>query len=164
PSSDVRITRFFRDTITMMDCDSVKLKLQVFFSGCDFMRFHDVKIDYLLPSNYLVNFKKDNPIRSGHPDTATITIFPNFPGTYHLLVHVNLASSDWTGYDTLFPLTLIVRSFPPNLIITGGDSLKLGLKPICLSAGKDTIVLSNPSCEIIHISDIHFEPDSVSKN
>jgi hypothetical protein len=161
--NDANISRFFPDLITMQDCDTLNLGLQIDFNSCDFIRLHNITVDNLSPLDYKITFRKDHAIHSGSPENPVITIFPTAPGTYNLLIHINLAGSDWNGIDTTFPVTLIVRSFTPKLVVSP-DSINFGTKPICFSGGKDTIRLSNPSCEKITITDIRLETDTNSVN
>ena len=161
-SADTKVVRLFPDTLFMTECDSIKIPLQVSFAACDFIRIHDFRIDSLSSQYFRPNFTLNKVISDGETDSSSITLLPNAPGVYNLVAHLNLASSDWTGYDTMMPFVLVIKPNPPVLAIDHNDTLRFGPKPLCLSGGKDTIRLSNPSCNGLKIVDVRFETDSAS--
>jgi hypothetical protein len=159
-TSSTQIENFFPDTIYLTQCDSLLLKIQTSFRGCDFIRFHNLEIANLNSKHYKVFFNKDKILRDGIKDTSSVKLLPDTAGTYHLFIHITLSGTDWSGIDTVFPLILIVKPNPAVLNISK-QILDFGTKPLCYSPSQDTIILSNPGCYSTIISYIRWEPDSV---
>ena len=169
--ADTKIERSFSDTVFATECDLVRLQLNLSFNSCDFIQYQNLQLDQLpsrgeslLTKSFKINFTEGKIIRNEHPDTSSVLIFPQNPGTYHLQIHLHLAAQDWTGYDTILPIVLVVKRNLPLLVVNKNDTVHFTTKPICLSGGKDTIALSNPSCEKIAITNIRIETDSVANN
>src|SRR5258708_38498148 len=73
---DAKIKRLFPDTLFMNNCDSVTLRLNITYSACDFIRMHGISVDSLSLSLYSASFKPNNIIRTGRPDSASVTVYP----------------------------------------------------------------------------------------
>ncbi len=168
--ADTKIKRSFSDTVFATECDSIRLQLNLDFTSCYFIRYQNLQLDLpspgdkLVPKSYRINFTQDKIIRNGFPDTSSIQILPQSPGTYNLQIHLHIAATDWTGYDTIIPVVIAVRKYLPQLKINKSDTIHFATRPICLPDENDTISLSNPSCEKISIRNIRIETDSVTKN
>jgi hypothetical protein len=158
--SDMTIDRLFPDTLFMKACDTSEIKVKLHFSACDFIRFHDLRVDSLGAQNYESFFSADNIIRTGYPDSGTIALMPIAPGIYHLQMHIYIGASDWAVSDTTLPFVLVVKGYPPILKITVDDTVNFGAEPICVSGSHDSLLLSNPSCEPLTVTQIRFEADS----
>ncbi|MEI8133446.1 MAG: choice-of-anchor D domain-containing protein [bacterium] len=162
--SDTRVTPNFPDEVTMRNCDSLDLGLLVEFSGCDFIRLHKVSVNLVPQSLYSVNYKVDAGIYTNHPANPHVIFKPSTPGTYHLQLRLTVYSSDWTSSDIVVPITVIVTAVPPRLKIAQKNPHDFGTRAICLSGASDTLILSNSSCEILHVSEIKLDLDSASTN
>ncbi len=162
--NDMTIDRVFPDTIFMNACDTADMKVRLHFTACDFIRFHDLRIDSVSPQNYESFFSLDTIIRTGFPDSGTIALMPTAPGIYRLKVHISVAASDWTISDTTLPFVLVVAGHPPSLIISPDDTVNFGAKPICFSGGQDSILLTNPSCESLTVTQVRFESDTAGQS
>ncbi|MEI8133445.1 MAG: choice-of-anchor D domain-containing protein [bacterium] len=157
---EATITTSFADTLYLNECDSMKIRLGLSYSACDFIRWHDMRVDSLPQNNYRLSYKAGNIIRTDHPDSAFITLLPNQAGIYPLRIHIGVSASDWSGSDTTLSFVLVVKSNPAVLTIDKADTLNFGALSFCNATSSQDIHISNLSCHSLKVTRIKLIMDS----
>ena len=107
------------NTLTTKLCDTASLSLWLQFTAdCDYGGLSGVTIDGIdsTTAGYTIA-STHHPWSQNMPDTATVTILPQTPGTYPLTVHAHYTDDDFLGGDTAFNLTLIIQPNPGVLTV-----------------------------------------------
>ncbi|MEI8133873.1 MAG: T9SS type A sorting domain-containing protein [bacterium] len=159
---NIVLDKLFDSTVNTTDCDSAQLRLRIAFKGVGFIRYDGLTISGLPKYVYKTNYSESKNIRIGFTDTAVVNVLPLPLGTYNVKINVHLTSSDWIASDTAINATIVVASKPPILHITAPQMFDFGTSRTCSAGGKDSLILSNPSCESVTISDVRIEADTNS--
>jgi hypothetical protein len=65
------------------------------------------------------------------------------------------------GNDTIF-VAADARADTARLVVERDDTIRFEARPLCIAGGRDTILLTNPSCFKIRVLRIHFVTDSMT--
>ncbi|MBS1902164.1 MAG: choice-of-anchor D domain-containing protein [Bacteroidetes bacterium] len=160
--SDARIYSNVGDTLVIDACDSALLRIQTFFSACDYMRIQSLTLDNFAGGSTKTIITPNKIIHTGAPDTSYLSIVPTTPGTYQATIHLHYCASDWTGVDTTFPLVIVVTAHPTELVIDHKDSLRFATQSLCGAGGLDTISLSAIGCLPLMIDSTILLSDSLT--
>ena len=163
-------SQFRGDTLYSTICDTSSVMFTLENTSCSVMSLESFQIIGLDPDEYSVVFKRhlhcDNLA-----DTFLLSIRPHVAGIRVVAIRRHFADDEFQGFDSSLRFNLNVSgqtNASLNLQSTNLDSINrsidFGNKPLCFGGERDTIALSNRSCDAIRIIDASLETDSVSKN
>ncbi|MFI5265065.1 MAG: WD40/YVTN/BNR-like repeat-containing protein, partial [Candidatus Kapaibacterium sp.] len=150
-------------------CDTLQFQFSLENLSCNSLHFKSLSIDGLDSSEYKILLKSHSSC-SGIPDTLGLLLLPVVTGIRPIVIHEHFLNNESRTFDTSFALTLNIAPLIHPAVLakssrldTPSGTIDFGSKAICFGGGLDTILLSNPSCAGVLISNINLEPDSNSK-
>ena len=152
------------DTLTTKLCDTASLSLWLRFTAdnCDYGGLSGVTIDGIDSTTAAYSIvSTHNPWSAGEPDTARVTILPQTPGTYPLIIHAHYTDDDFLQGDTTFAVTLVIQPNPGSLTLSAPPLYDFGTQALCNPvAVRDTFGIAGHGCEAVTVDSVVFRADS----